>query len=111
MFGTRYYDPLVGRWTQQDPVAGSISDPGTVNRYLYVGNNPVNRIDPTGLGFFQTVAVATGFGGGAGAAVGCAVGGLASGGVGRPLGAAALAPVGAAAGFVVGVGVGVVQLF
>jgi len=47
-FGTRYYDPSVGRWTQQDSVAGSISDPGTVNRYLYVRGDPVNFVDPNG---------------------------------------------------------------
>lgn len=47
-FGTRYYDPAVGRWTQQDPIAGSIDKPGTVNRYAYVGNDPVNAVDPSG---------------------------------------------------------------
>jgi RHS repeat-associated protein len=26
-FGTRYYDPTIGRWTQQDPIAGEIGDP------------------------------------------------------------------------------------
>jgi RHS repeat-associated protein len=25
-FGTRYYDPSLGRWTQQDPVGGSLGD-------------------------------------------------------------------------------------
>jgi RHS repeat-associated protein len=25
-FGTRYYDPTLGRWTQQDPVGGSLGD-------------------------------------------------------------------------------------
>jgi uncharacterized protein RhaS with RHS repeats len=48
MFGTRYYDPSVGRWTQQDAVAGSISDPTTVNWYAYVGGDPVNFVDPDG---------------------------------------------------------------
>jgi RHS repeat-associated protein len=48
-FGTRYYDPSVGRWTQQDPVAGSIDDPGSLNRYVYVGDDPVNFTDPAGL--------------------------------------------------------------
>ncbi|HSH58866.1 MAG TPA: RHS repeat-associated core domain-containing protein [Acidimicrobiales bacterium] len=47
-FGTRYYDPAVGRWTQQDPLAGSIADPTTMNRYAYVGGNPVNYVDPSG---------------------------------------------------------------
>ncbi len=48
LFGTRYYDPSVGRWTQQDPVAGSIADPGSVNRYAYVRCDPVNFTDPDG---------------------------------------------------------------
>jgi hypothetical protein len=29
-------------------VAGSIGDPGTVNRYVYVGDDPVNNVDPSG---------------------------------------------------------------
>jgi len=48
-FGTRFYDPSVGRWTQQDAVAGSISDPSTMNRYSYVGCDPVNFTDPAGF--------------------------------------------------------------
>jgi RHS repeat-associated protein len=59
-FGTRYYDPAVGRWTQQDPVAGSIGDPRTVNRYVYVGDNPVNFVDPGGDKWWQKALV--GFG-------------------------------------------------
>ena len=50
-FGSRYYDPSVGRWTQQDPLGGSISSPRTLNRYAYVGNDPINHTDPTGLVF------------------------------------------------------------
>lgn len=48
-FGTRYYDSKIGRWTQQDPMVGSIADPSTVNRYVYVRDDPVNFVDPTGL--------------------------------------------------------------
>jgi RHS repeat-associated protein len=47
-FGMRYYDPRVGRWTQQDP----ISSPGDLqegNRYVYVGDDPINGFDPNGL--------------------------------------------------------------
>lgn len=47
-FGTRYYDPSTGRWTQQDPIGGSIADPRTVDHYSYAGDNPVNDNDPTG---------------------------------------------------------------
>lgn len=44
--GARYYDSNVGRFISEDPIgfAG-----GTVNLYEYVGNNPVNSIDPEGL--------------------------------------------------------------
>ncbi|MCA1835259.1 MAG: RHS repeat-associated core domain-containing protein, partial [Actinobacteria bacterium] len=41
-FGQRYYDPAVGRWTQQDPV-------GPRTNYLYAGDDPVNLVDPSGL--------------------------------------------------------------
>lgn len=47
-FGTRYYDAAYGRWTQRDPLAGDITEPGTVNRYIYSGNDPINNVDPTG---------------------------------------------------------------
>ncbi len=45
-FGARDYDPEVGRWTSKDPIgfAG-----GSVGLFEYVGNNPVNLIDPSGL--------------------------------------------------------------
>lgn len=26
-FGERYYDPTLGRWTQQDPIGGSLMPP------------------------------------------------------------------------------------
>lgn len=44
-------DSVQGRWTSPDPYAGSMSfsDPQSFNRYTYVGNDPVNFVDPTGL--------------------------------------------------------------
>ena len=44
-FGARDYDPEVGRWTAKDPIRW---DGGQVNLYVYVGNDPVNGIDPSG---------------------------------------------------------------
>ncbi len=45
----RYYNSRLGRFMSADPLDGDISDPQTLNRYSYVRNNPVNRIDPSGL--------------------------------------------------------------
>ncbi len=47
-FGTRYYDPNVGRWTQPDPVSGCIDQPESLNPYVYVNSNPVNATDESG---------------------------------------------------------------
>src|SRR5438045_9519229 len=42
---------LGGRFAQADPYGGSydFSDPQSLNRYAYAGNDPVNRKDPSGL--------------------------------------------------------------
>jgi RHS repeat-associated protein len=45
----RKYENRAGRWTSTDPLAGSISDPQSLNRYAYVNNDPVNFVDPSGL--------------------------------------------------------------
>lgn len=39
--------PLIGRWTQQDPLdrVGNLREG---NRYVYVGGDPVNNADPSG---------------------------------------------------------------
>lgn len=47
----RQYDSQQGRFTQVDPLgmaAASLADPQTLNMYSYVGNDPVNRVDPDG---------------------------------------------------------------
>ena len=44
----RYYDPAIGRFINKDPI-GLL---GGINMYAYVGNNPVNWIDPWGLFYF-----------------------------------------------------------
>jgi RHS repeat-associated protein len=43
--GARAYAPAIGRFLQSDPILTA----GGMNIYAYVGNDPVNRIDPWGL--------------------------------------------------------------
>ncbi|MGC1119518.1 MAG: RHS repeat-associated core domain-containing protein, partial [Candidatus Methanofastidiosia archaeon] len=47
-FGTRYYDPEIGRFITRDPQCGQLADPQTFNRYAYCLNNPLKYIDPDG---------------------------------------------------------------
>jgi RHS repeat-associated protein len=46
----RYYQPGFGRFMSVDPLAGDVGDPQSLNLYSYVRNNPINFIDPTGMG-------------------------------------------------------------
>jgi RHS repeat-associated protein len=45
----RQYDPSQGRWMSVDPLAGTTDNPQSQDRYVYVTNDPVNFIDPSGL--------------------------------------------------------------
>lgn len=45
---SRYYQPALGRFMTQDTWPGDPLLPWTRNQYVYVGNNPVNYVDPTG---------------------------------------------------------------
>jgi len=47
----RYDSTRPGRFMTPDPVAGSIADPQSLNRYAYTRNDPVNLVDPLGLEF------------------------------------------------------------
>ena len=45
----RYYDPVVGRFINRDPFSGYEAAPQSLNRYVYVVNNPTSQVDPSGL--------------------------------------------------------------
>ncbi len=45
---SRWYDPSIGRFISEDRSAGHVSDPQSSNPYVYVGNLPTVRTDPTG---------------------------------------------------------------
>jgi RHS repeat-associated protein len=53
-YRARYYDPKAGRFLQQDPIGMA----GGINLYAYVGNNPVNFVDPNG---WLTIAISGGY--------------------------------------------------
>ncbi len=82
--GQRYYDPSVGRWTQQDPLVQPF-DPAQANRYSYAGCNLVNNVDPMGRAF--TLCSTGFFGAGVAASIGLYFAPL-SGGASRAAGIA-----------------------
>jgi RHS repeat-associated protein len=41
----RIYDPVLARWTTPDPVG----EAGGLNLFQFVGNDPINNVDPLGL--------------------------------------------------------------
>jgi len=47
----RYYSSILGRFLTADPYRGSrdLANPGSLNRYAYAWDDPVNSNDPTGL--------------------------------------------------------------
>ncbi len=59
----RQYSSAQGRWLSPDPYMGSYNmlDPQSMNRYVYVTNNPESELDPSGLN--ACVIVYTPYGG------------------------------------------------
>ncbi|GFO83556.1 MAG: hypothetical protein A49_31830 [Methyloceanibacter sp.] len=43
--GARYYDPVIGRFLQRDPIGTA----GSLNVYAYTENAPIGALDPDGL--------------------------------------------------------------
>lgn len=53
-YGARYYDPRASVWQSPDPLVvfgidTSVATPSFMNAYIYVRQNPLRLIDPTGL--------------------------------------------------------------
>jgi len=44
----RYLNPNTGRFWSRDQTDGNNEDPLSLHKYVYGGDNPINRIDPTG---------------------------------------------------------------
>ena len=53
----RYYNQGTGRFETMDPEPGYISDPGSLHKYFYTKNNPVNQTDPTGRDIAEDVEI------------------------------------------------------
>jgi len=47
-YGARFYDPELARFLSADALVPEPGDPQSHNRYAYVRNNPITRVDPSG---------------------------------------------------------------
>ncbi|OCL26008.1 hypothetical protein U472_08250 [Orenia metallireducens] len=47
-YGARYYDPSIGRFITEDSYRGELDNPQSQNVYIYVTQNPLKYVDPTG---------------------------------------------------------------
>lgn len=61
----RYYAPEIGRFLTPDPIAiyqpkEYMAMPKALHPYIYVGNDPLNNIDSTGLSFWSVVGAIVG---------------------------------------------------
>ena len=82
--GAPYHNPNSGRFWTMDSYEGAASDPASLHKYNYCGNNPVNAYDPSGnttlvevnFAFAMQMSVRTLGGGLLGAEFGALAGGL-----------------------------------
>ncbi len=51
-FGARDFDPVTARWNTKDPL---LFGAGQANLFMYCGNDPINRLDPSGLQDFMCI--------------------------------------------------------
>ena len=47
-YNARYYEPGLARFVQADTIVPDPNNPQLFNRYSYVGNSPLNYVDPSG---------------------------------------------------------------
>ena len=79
------YDPVVGLFVTADIVVQNFSDPQTLNRYAYCGNNPLGYVDPSGY-FIETlitIAIHVAIGAAVGAVIGGAFAAITGGDIGQ----------------------------
>ncbi|CAM3584514.1 RHS repeat-associated core domain-containing protein [Saccharibacillus brassicae] len=57
---SRWYDPSIGRFIQEDTFEGYVNRPSSLNPYTYVENNPLKYVDPSGHEFEPSIGVGKG---------------------------------------------------
>ena len=57
----RVYDPEIGVFLSADPLVQFPHSTQGLNRYAYVGNNPLSYTDPSGHLIFSLIAAAGGY--------------------------------------------------
>jgi RHS repeat-associated protein len=72
----RYYDPSIGRFLTRDTYPVNYNDPVELNRYVYVANDPVNAMDPSGQSALVDFGLRLTMAGVKGAATGALTGSL-----------------------------------
>lgn len=48
-YRARYYDPIIGRFISKDTIESNPLNAQSLNKYVYVDNNPQTNVDPFGL--------------------------------------------------------------